>query len=220
FSNRDRFAGRFSNRDRFAGRFRDRDRFAFQDRTRFASTGWNTGWGGGWNRGWGWGGGWGWPWWGWGWGGGWGWPTGVSAGYWPSYSSWDYPYDDSYGYDPPPAYSSSMAPSPAYSYGTPPAAPTIVNVQTAQPVMHTYDQYGQEVQPSGAGGGGANGSPIFLIATKDGVIRAAASYWVQGGTVHYVTLQREEKTVPVGSIDRTLTNQLNRERHVNINFGQ
>jgi hypothetical protein len=43
---------------------------------------------------------------------------------------------------------------------------------------------------------------------------------VQAGTLHYVTLQHEEKTAQVGSVDRTLTNQLNRERHVNLNLGQ
>jgi hypothetical protein len=55
---------------------------------------------------------------------------------------------------------------------------------------------------------------------RDGSIRAAASYWLQNGTLHYVTLQREEKSVPLSQIDRQLTNQLNRERHVNLNLGQ
>jgi hypothetical protein len=43
---------------------------------------------------------------------------------------------------------------------------------------------------------------------------------VEGGTLRYVTLQHEERTVPIASIDRTLTNQLNRERRVNLNLGQ
>jgi len=49
---------------------------------------------------------------------------------------------------------------------------------------------------------------------NDHAIRAAASYWVDGQTLHYVTLQHEEKLAPLGSIDRALTLQLNRERSV------
>jgi hypothetical protein len=48
------------------------------------------------------------------------------------------------------------------------------------------------------------------------VIRAAASYWVDGGTLHYVTLQREEKQVPLDTVDRDLSLQLNRERRVSF----
>jgi len=164
----------------------------------------------------------GWPYYGWGYG--WGYPAygyGLGWGYgWPyyDYGAWDYPYDSGYAYDPGTyAYNPGM-----YGYNAAPTAPTIVNVptysynQTAHPVTHTYDQYGQEVQPSGS----ANGSPIYLIAQKDGVIHAAASYWVQNGALHYVTLQHEEKTVAVADIDRALTNQLNRERHVNLNLVQ
>jgi len=44
---------------------------------------------------------------------------------------------------------------------------------------------------------------------------------VENGTLHYVSLQNnEQKTVPLSSIDRTLTSQLNRERKVNLNLGQ
>jgi hypothetical protein len=168
----------------------------------------------------------GWPYWGYGWGyPGYGWGLGV--GYWPGYyGSYDYPYDYGYGYDPG-GYAYNPSPNVAvYQQGYPQqgyaqpmvSAPVPAYNDTAHPVIHTYsyDQYGQEVRPSG----GVNGSPIYLIATKDGVIHAAASYWVQQGMVHYVTLQHEEKTVPVANIDHTLTDQLNRERHVNLNLVQ
>jgi len=37
-------------------------------------------------------------------------------------------------------------------------------------------------------------SPIYLVAfQKDHEIRAAAAYWVDGQTLHYVTQQHEEK---------------------------
>jgi len=72
------------------------------------------------------------------------------------------------------------------------------------------------VQPSAA----ANSSPIYLIATKDQAIRAAAWYWVDGRTLHYVTLQHEEKQVPLDTVDRDLSLQLNRERRVAFQLPQ
>jgi hypothetical protein len=95
------------------------------------------------------------------------------------------------------------------------APQTPVVVERANPVMHEYqyDQFGQQAQQPE--GGGAAASPIFLLAFQhDHAIQAAASYWVNGQTLHYVTLQREEKQVPLGSLDRALTLQLNRERRV------
>ena len=88
--------------------------------------------------------------------------------------------------------------------------------------MHEYDQYGQEIPEAGGGGGGATqaGSPIYLIAFKDQNIRAAAAYWVNGQTLHYVTLEHEERQVPLTSIDRDLSMRLNRERHVQFQLPQ
>jgi hypothetical protein len=79
-------------------------------------------------------------------------------------------------------------------------------------VTREYDQYGQEVRSQS----GASSSPVYLIAFKDQSIRAAASYSVSGTTLHYVTLQHEEHQVPLDSIDRDLTIQLNRERRVTM----
>ena len=84
-------------------------------------------------------------------------------------------------------------------------------------MSHEYDQYGQEVR--GAGGSAAS-SPIYLIAMRDHVIRAAASYWVDGQTLHYVTLQHEERQAPLDSVDRGLSMQLNRERRVQFQLPQ
>ena len=87
-----------------------------------------------------------------------------------------------------------------------------------QPVMRNYDQYGQETQAPGPAE--SNGSPIYLIAGKDQTIHAAASYWVDGRTLHYVTLQHEEKQAPLDSVDRGLSMQLNRERRVPFQLPQ
>jgi len=133
------------------------------------------------------------------------------APYISTYPSYSYPV---YDYNPSPnvtvVYAAPQpAQNPAYS-GTYPAT------GAAQPVTGAYDQYGQQVRPSAA----PSSSPIYLIATKDQAIRAAASYWVDGKTLHYVTLQHEEKQVPLDTVDRDLSLQLNRERRVPFQLPQ
>ena len=153
-----------------------------------------------------------WPYWGLGYGYA-GWP-GYYGGYYGGYSGY-YPYAD-YGYD----YGSAYA-SPAYYsqpnvtvvYPSSQSQPEAreVYVERANPVIREYDQYGQQVGPSP---GSASSSPIYLIAFRDQVIHAAISYSVSGSTLRYVTMQHEEKQVPLDSIDRNLTLRLNRERRI------
>jgi hypothetical protein len=56
--------------------------------------------------------------------------------------------------------------------------------------------------------------PLYLLAMKDGTIRAVLAYWVDGATVHYVTMDHEQKQTALGSLDRSLSVRLNRERNV------
>jgi hypothetical protein len=145
---------------------------------------------------------------------------GVGIGNW-GFGDWgwgslDYPYDWGFGYPYDRGYASptrysvpAQQSSPAVNIisATPPGP---AYAERARPVIHEYD-YGQPAQqPSGVAA-----SPIYLIAFQtDHAIRAAASYWVDGQTLHYVTQQHEEKVAPLSSIDRALTLQLNRERSV------
>jgi hypothetical protein len=161
-------------------------------------------------------GGWGWPWW------GWGYPVGFGYGasYWPGYGGYygdpygSYPSYDPYagGYDP---YAGGYAnqgnnPNVTVVYPQAPTPPTTV-IQAAP----AYDEYGQAMNTGAVGANSASSSsPIYLIAMRNGAIEAAASYWIEGGTLHYVTLQHQEKQVLVSGIDRTLTSQLNRDRHI------
>lgn len=149
---------------------------------------------------------------------GYGWPY----AYYPYDWGWD--YSDYYDYSP---YVSSYYPS--YAYNTSPNVTVIYPAQQTvapaystqvQPVVRSYDQYGQEVRPQASAPSAASGSPIYLIATKDQLIRAAASYWVSGNTLHYVTLQRQEQQVALDTVDRALTMQLNRERRVSFQLPQ
>jgi hypothetical protein len=139
-------------------------------------------------------------------------PYSYGYGYSPyvsTYPSYSYPV---YEYNPSPnvtvVYAAPQPPAPAYS-GT-------YSGSVPQPATQTYDQYGQQVRPAATAGS----SPIYLIATKDQAIRAAASYWVDGRTLHYVTLQHEEKQLPLDTVDRDLSLQLNRERRVQFQLPQ
>lgn len=132
--------------------------------------------------------------------------AGYSSVYWPSYTwssyypGYDYPYPYSSGY-------ASYQSSPNVTVIYPPqAAVQPLSLERARPVTREYDQYGQEVRPSG--------SPLYLIAFTDHTIRAAISYRVDGSTLHYTTAEREDKEAPLNTVDRALSMQLNRERQV------
>jgi len=128
---------------------------------------------------------------------------GLGLGYsWgPSYGYPGYGYSG-YSY---PAYEPASNVTVVYPQAAAPA-PVSIYVERATPVMHEYDSTGAEIKtPS---------SPVYLIAFKDQTIRAASSYRVEGSTLYYVTLDREEKRVALDTIDRSFTMQLNRERRV------
>ena len=76
--------------------------------------------------------------------------------------------------------------------------------------MHEYNRpedYGTPAERSS--------SPVpYLIAFQDKTIRAAMTYWVEGCTLHYLDPGHQEKQAPLSSVDRDLSAQLNRERHL------
>lgn len=167
----------------------------------------------------------GWPWWGWGggWGGWGGWPV------WDSGWAGGYPVS-SVGYDPGYGYAGGYSAGyPQQSSGGvtvvyPPQAPasnTIIVDRAGGSVTHEYDQFGQEITRSAPAPASASapaldsgGSPIFLIALKDHTIRAAAAYWVEGSTLHFITLDHEHKQAALAQVDRDLCLRLNRDRRV------
>lgn len=131
---------------------------------------------------------------------------GLGYGYWPWYS------DYGYGYSSYPAYSYPVyQPSPNVTvvYAPPAAAPATVYVERAGSLR---DEYGQEIRrPRSAPD---SDSSIYLIAFRDRSIFAAVAYWAEGSTLHYVTQEHEHKQVPLGTVDRDLSDKLNRERGV------
>jgi hypothetical protein len=55
---------------------------------------------------------------------------------------------------------------------------------------------------------------IFLIAFQDHAILPALAYWVQGDTLHYISLTGAPNQVNLALVDRDFSRQLNRERRV------
>ena len=55
---------------------------------------------------------------------------------------------------------------------------------------------------------------VFLIAMQDRSIIPVIAYWVQGDTLHYITLKGDPNQVSVALVDRDFSKQLNAERHV------
>jgi hypothetical protein len=132
----------------------------------------------------------------------------------------DYYYSDPYAYYPNSSYPynsgyASYQTSPNVTVVYPPDQ-TVALASPARPVIREYDQYGQELRPRG--GSSASASPIYLIAFNDHTIRAVSAYWVDGRTLHYVTLEHEERQAPLDTVDRTLSQALNRERQVTFSL--
>jgi len=142
----------------------------------------------------------------------WPWLWGYGLG---DYGLWDSP---DYDYD----YNSYAAPA-AYGNGSnvtvvyappPPPAPPIVIQQAAHPVMHEYRQPEDYGLPSERD----NHPVLYLLAFNDHAIRAAMTYWVEGGTLHYLDMDHKERQASLGSVDRYFSSELNRERHVPFNL--
>ncbi len=144
---------------------------------------------------------------------------GLGLGYFPGYAGFGLGND--YGYYPYSYYPYDYSPNVTVVYPSAPAQQTVtpIYVERAHPVLKNYDQYGQQRQPVAAGRENAsheNGSPIYLFAFADHSIQAASAYWVDGRTLHYINMQREEKQAPVDSLDREFTLRLNEERRVTV----
>ncbi|HXM45266.1 MAG TPA: hypothetical protein VN924_28785, partial [Bryobacteraceae bacterium] len=96
----------------------------------------------------------------------------------------------------------------------PPSPPAVMVTEPVHSVIHEYNQPGDYGQPPSG-----EGNPIlYLIAFRDSTIRAATTYWVEDGTLHYLDPAHKSREAPLSSVDRDLSAQLNRERRVPFNL--
>ncbi|MCL5744333.1 MAG: hypothetical protein M1541_10470 [Acidobacteria bacterium] len=131
----------------------------------------------------------------------------IYGGYYGGYYPYAYPYYDyglgygSYGYSPSP---SVVVVAPYAAESTPPVVVNQEFVKPANPVMHEYSW----------GANGKSQQTIYLIAFKNETIRPAVAYWTEGGTLHWVDLKGAQREAKLDTVDRPLSEQLNRDRHV------
>jgi hypothetical protein len=112
----------------------------------------------------------------------------------------------------------------SYSYGYPGAGsfvgnsyyepPAIVINQGFRPEIPNPEVRDYPAPPPPATQAQAYEAPLYLIAFTDGIIRPALAYWVEGDTLHYVTMDRDPKQAALSTVDRDLSERLNRERRV------
>jgi len=104
-----------------------------------------------------------------------------------------------------------------YSYAQPSPQVLIISNQTPPPEGFAPPPPAPAVwnaTPSAAAQAKKYEEPLYLLAMNDGTIRAVLAYWVDGTTVHYVTMDHVQKQTSLGSLDRGLSERLNRERNV------
>jgi translation initiation factor IF-2 len=129
-----------------------------------------------------------------------------------------YPYPDYSGYAPQ-GYAAQPYPAqPSVNVIYPPAQSTVyVDPSTAG----RADQYGQPLNTgSYAQTTSSADQSMYLIATKDHNISVALTYAINGSMLEYTTLDHQLRRVPLDQVDRSLTDRLNRERHVSFQLTQ
>jgi hypothetical protein len=94
------------------------------------------------------------------------------------------------------------------SYGAPNPSPQVMIISNQAPPP-VYVQSPPAVWEAGATTQAKKyEDTLFLLAMNDGTIRAVLAYWVDGTTVHYVTMDHEQKQTPLSSLDHGLTFRL------------
>ena len=92
----------------------------------------------------------------------------------------------------------------ALSNGSSAAGPTL----TMRPATYTQlSEQSPQLTPSAP-------SKPTLIALKEGTAFLAQQYWIQGGQMHCVSANGEEKLLPLDQLDLSQTVRLNQERNV------
>jgi hypothetical protein len=133
-------------------------------------------------------------------------------------------YGYGYGYDQEPQ-ATQQAPNITVIYPPSQQAPVIITGQGGA----------EQGQPQEAGAnsnfhyyppqsGNAEAAPsdatYYLVAFKDHTIYSAVAYYVEGDTLHYFTAGNVHNQVSLSLVDKALTEQLNRERNVDVRLGR
>jgi hypothetical protein len=99
-------------------------------------------------------------------------------------------------------------------FGAGPAQPVVQEVGPEAPVAESSNI--RVYQAPSNNPEDASPSNYYLIAFKDHSIYSAIAYWIDGDTLHYFTAGNNHNQVSMALVDRPLTEQLNRERKVDV----
>lgn len=145
-----------------------------------------------------------------------------------------------YGYDPSVAYAPSYAQQAPPIFNTNTAPSVVINQSfvppQANPVVREYAPSDSDQQQSSMriyqtppthpySDAGENSAParrsqsdeqptLYLIAFKDHSIVQALGYWMEGSTLHYVSVEHSLNQASLDLIDRELSQRLNSERGI------
>lgn len=155
---------------------------------------------------------------------GWPWYSGFSVGlgyydpyYYPYYST-GYYAAPSYAYESAPAYYGDSG----YSGYSSSAPPVVINQYYSSGGVGGYGTYPESrtyTAPStsnAAPSAATDRNAYYLLAFPNGNVVMAVSYWVRGNVLHYVTRDKQEHQVPLSGVDAAMTEQLNRERGIDV----
>jgi len=125
------------------------------------------------------------------------------------------------GYAPPDQPPSDAAPSPA-----PAQPPVVINqyfgsapADQGPPPDAANSNFHYYQAPSNSDPAPSDSS-YYLIAFKDHTIYSAVAYYTDGDTLHYFTTGNVHNQVSLSLVDRQLTEQLNRQRNVDVRLPQ
>ncbi len=85
--------------------------------------------------------------------------------------------------------------------------------QPARPVVHEYHFSEEAAAPPAP-----EEQRAYVIALKNGSQDSAVALWVEGGILHYVNRDYDQRDVALSQIDRALTLKLNREQRLPLSL--
>lgn len=144
------------------------------------------------------------------------------------YGGYGYPYDpSSYPDQPQPAMDPNSVPSvvinqnfvpqqaaPVVREYSPEPAPEQSGMKLYQNSSHPYADAGQAAAGQARRAANDEEPTLYLIAFKDHTIVQALGYWMEGGALHYVSVEHTLNQASLDLIDRNLSQRLNDERGV------
>jgi hypothetical protein len=119
------------------------------------------------------------------------------------------PYGQGYGEPLPPQVIYVVPSEPDRSTST--AAPQGPVIYTVPPHNNNGNDGYVEVTPATPAA-----KPVYLIALKNASIYSATDYWVEDGTLHYLTTSNAHNQISLDQVDLDFTTRLNRERGVDF----